>query len=416
MIRNTEYTIDRAAVNEAAELIDRVEQAAKGDLLRWYVTDVSAEAYHVEATEYERKLSAPDRPVTEQHYPGKSAVLNIVPTGVGCELGGYAGDAAPLTSLLAACTDYLITNPNAVNASNFVLMERNVLYTEGYSIDLFCRGLINLHVPHSNRVGLIIEETSKENLDVVFNILNTVRAVYGVDIEEFVITDGPIGGRCVTNKAGAYVGTIDHPDTLLDAAETLIARGVNAIAITSNIQDLPMDFYAQHFSGNHPNPVGGAEAVISHLISKKFGVPAAHAPMINVKEMELQDAIVDPRGAGEMSSVSGLACVLIGLRRAPQFAKNASGIADTLNVNNLLAIVTPASCLGGIPMLYAQKFNIPIIAVKDNHTILDVTQEKMQLANLIEVSSYAEAAGMLMALKSGISLNSISRPLKALKY
>ncbi|MCP5050711.1 MAG: DUF3326 domain-containing protein, partial [bacterium] len=184
-------------------------------------------------------------------------------------------DAAPATSLLASCCDYLITNPNAVNASNFISMSENVLYTEGYMIDRFCKGELNLYRPYSNKVGLIIEKTTDENLEIVLNIVNTARAVHGVDLEHVVVTEKPIGGHCRQTGSGAYVGTVDNPDVLFDACEKLIAKGVNAIGVTTNIQDLPMDNYALHFAGKHPNPVGGVEAVISHSICRNSKVPSA---------------------------------------------------------------------------------------------------------------------------------------------
>jgi hypothetical protein len=81
----------------------------------------------------------------------------------------------------------------------------------------------------------------------------------------------------------------------------------------------------------------------------------------------------------------------------------------------LLAVVAPASALGGIPMLYASQKDIPIIAVKDNQTILAVNQEKLNLKNVIEVNNYIEAAGILQALRKGLSLTTITRPLLTLR-
>lgn len=45
-------------------------------------------------------------------------VVHIVPTGIRCEFGGFAGDATPVTNLLASTADFLVTHPNAVNASD----------------------------------------------------------------------------------------------------------------------------------------------------------------------------------------------------------------------------------------------------------------------------------------------------------
>jgi hypothetical protein len=87
--------------------------------------------------------------------------------------------------------------------------------------------------------------------------------------------------------------------------------------------------------------------------------------------------------------------------------------AQVLTVNNVGAVVLPASCLGGIPALAAQFSDIPLIAVTENRTILDVTNAKMQMANVIPVASYLEAAGVVLALRNGISLESLRRPIAA---
>ena len=44
--------------------------------------------------------------------PDKFTTVLIVPTGVGAEIGGHAGDATPVASLLASVSDSLITHPN----------------------------------------------------------------------------------------------------------------------------------------------------------------------------------------------------------------------------------------------------------------------------------------------------------------
>ncbi|NEP50815.1 MAG: DUF3326 domain-containing protein [Moorea sp. SIO3C2] len=331
-------------------------------------------------------------------------------------MGGYAGDATPTANLLASTVDYLITNPNTVNASNFINLQKNVVYAEGHSIDLFCQGMVNFNLPYSNTIGLIIEKSEDWKIDILFNVINAIRAIYGGNIIDPVITDEPIYSRCIQNEVGAFVGTVDNPDVLFNASKELIQRGANAIAVTTNVQDLPSEMYAKHFRGEYPNPVGGVEAIISHLMMKKFQIPVAHAPLINIKDLDLVNNIVDARGAGEMASTSGLACVLVGLQKAPQIKVQPNNrIADIININNVLAVVIPATCLGGVPILQAQKYQIPVIAVRENHTILDVSQSKIQLNNVIEVNSYAEAAGIILAIKNGIHLESLSRPLVTLK-
>jgi hypothetical protein len=424
MIENRRFRIGRTDIWQAGSLRSAIEKSVGPGALRWYITSADRNELVVEATVdtdvvaeiHEAAAGPQERPF----YPGKTAVINIVPTGVGCSIGGFAGDAAPVTSLLAATADYLITNPNAVNASDFIQLASNVLYTEGLCIDLLAQGEIDLHVPYANRVGLIVEKAEPAALDAVFNVVNTARAVHGVDIVDCIVTEKPIGSRCVKNRSGAFVGTVDNPDVLLDACRQLIDQGANAIAVTTQIQGLPSEEYVQHFAGagDAPNPMGGVEAVISHLIVDRFRLPAAHAPMINLKELDLPERVVDARAGGEMSSVSGLACVLIGLRRAPQIERTPRlRAADILNVNNVLAVVAPASCLGGIPVLCAVDRGIPVIAVAANETILEVGRTALGLEKgVLEARSYAEAAGLLLALRHGIAPDTITRPLKTLRH
>lgn len=415
MIENKRFTVQNTVAQNGRTLPAAIDEIVGANTLRWYVSEVGANEFIVEASlssDIKRRPSVKG----ERYYSDKSAVLNIIPTGVDCSIGGYAGDGAPATNLLAATADYLITNPNAVNASDFISLKDNVIYTDGCSLDEFMRGHIDLHVPYANRIGLIIEQADEWMLDIIFNIVNTVRAVHGIDIVDCVVTDEPIGGRCVINRSGAVAGTIDNPQTIYRACEKLIDRGASAIAITSNIKDLPLTDYAKHFDGRFPNPVGGVEAIISYLISHRYQLPAAHAPLINTKDLDLRHRVVDARGAGEFVSASGLACILIGLRRAPQSRlANTGPVAAAITLNNLLAVVTPASCLGGVPQLYAQAKGIPVIAVRGNDTILDVTEAKLKIGNVIEVYSYAEAAGVVMALKQGINLESIFRPLRTVR-
>ena len=246
----------------------------------------------IQATLYSKQFAEMDESVEGQYYPGKTVVVNIIPTGIGCSIGGYAGDATPTANLLASTVDYLITNPNTVNASNFINLKNNVVYAEGHSIDLFCGGYINFYLPYANTVGLIIEKSEDWKIDILFNLINAVRAIYGVNIIDPVITDEPISSRCIRNEVGAFVGSVDNPEVLINAGQELIKKGANAIAITTNVQDLPSEIYAKHFQGECPNPVGGVEAIMSHLMMKKFQIPLAHAPLLNIKDLDLVNMLM----------------------------------------------------------------------------------------------------------------------------
>ena len=43
-------------------------------------------------------------------------VVMIVPTGIGCEIGGHCGDGNAPARLLGACCENLVLHPNVVNA------------------------------------------------------------------------------------------------------------------------------------------------------------------------------------------------------------------------------------------------------------------------------------------------------------
>ena len=126
----------------------------------------------------------------------------------------------------------------------------------------------------------------------------------------------------------------------------------------------------------------------------------------------------NPRAAAEFISTPHYFCVAKGLARAPRLLPLATdGLErfyppEVLTLNNVAAVVCPATCLGGIPMLAAELSNIPIIAVRENKTILEVDNAVMRMRNVVEVASYMEAAGAVAALREGISLESLRRPLR----
>jgi hypothetical protein len=409
MIAERTYRLGPDEVAAADGLLPAIERQFLAEPLRWFISSAVDGEFVVESIEYEGCAAEPGPPAGPYVSSGLDVVVSLVPTGIGCAIGGYAGDAAPASALLAASADLVVTNPNAVNASNFIMAKDNLLYTEGYYIDQFLSGRVNLYRPRANRVGVLIERAEPDTVDMVLNVVNTARAVYGVDVLDFVVTSAPVGTRCVRGPSGAYSGRVERPDILLSAAARLVERGADAIAVTTQVQDLNPADYQEHFVGRHPNPVGGAEAVVSHLIGRTFGVPAAHAPMVNFKAVP--HGVVDARAAGEFASESGLACVLIGLRQAPQTRPRANGrIRQAIGLTDVVAVVAPASALGGVPVLQAVRRGIPVIAVRENTTILDVTGAALGF-DVIEVGGYAEAAGVVLALRNGISIEALTRPL-----
>ena len=63
--------------------------------------------------------------------------LMVLPTGIGCAIGGYAGDALPAARLLAAASGCLITHPNVLNAAALYWSDPRLHYVEGWTLNRF---------------------------------------------------------------------------------------------------------------------------------------------------------------------------------------------------------------------------------------------------------------------------------------
>ncbi|HBP90310.1 MAG TPA: DUF3326 domain-containing protein [Nitrospirales bacterium] len=344
-------------------------------------------------------------------------VVQIIPTGIRCEFGGFAGDACPSTNLLAATADFLVTHPNAVNASEINEMAQNVLYVEGKSLDDFMLGHLGLRQVTSNKIGTFVDSLGIDYLNEVINTLNAACAVKGLDSSMYMLLQEELGVKIAWTESGCAVGTVLNPEAIVKGVEKLIAHGVTAVGGVSVIHGVTKDMFDQHLQGKMPNPSGGIEAIITHLISKIFRIPTAHAPLPYYQDIKEKD-IYNPRASAEFISTPHYFCVLKGLAKAPHLIPLLdldNPPPHLITLNHIGAVVVPASCLGGIPALVAEFSNIPLIAVRDNTTILNVTNEKMHMKNVIEVNSYLEAAGVVMALREGISLKSLRRPIECVK-
>jgi hypothetical protein len=348
-------------------------------------------------------------------HNNKFIVINVVPTGIRAEVGGFIADMTPFNNVLSSVVDKVITHPNAVNGSFLNYMSNNTLYVEGYSLDNFLQNKVAIQEILSNKIGVIVDKGAIDEdpncVNEIINTINAYRVITGINVIGYVVTDEPIGGHAIQMPSGAFCGEVKNPQTMIRAASELILKGASAIAITTYISiDNLEDDLDKYFKGNLANPFGGTEALISHTISKIFGIPCAHAPVLSKKEKDYYNSagVVDSRASSEVVSSSYLGCILRGLSKAPQLGNTGITLSD------VKAIILPYGCCGGIPALMAQKFNIPLICVKENKTVLDVTSEKMGM-NAIVVENYWEAVGVVAALKSGISIESLRRPIKSVK-
>lgn len=307
----------------------------------------------------------------------------IVPTGVGASVGGFAGDASRAARKISQKCE-LIVNPNVVNAACFSGINENMLYVEGYSLDRFFKGEICLEHSNNNKIGIIFDKAIKpEVLNVHINTMNAVEVVYGLNIMGYEITEEEVGVDFFVDSTGVSMGNVKNLLTLKKAAEKLIERGAEAIAIVCRFPDEQGDDYA---NGVGVDPVGGVEAIISHYISKEFLIPCAHAPAFD--NIQVETDIVDKRCSAEYITPTFLPCILIGLNQAPKLTKTG------LSVENLDFVVVPYNSIGGIPVLEATKRGIKVYAVKENQTVLNVTP--MNFLNTCDIiNTYDELTEIL---------------------
>ena len=291
----------------------------------------------------------------------------IVPTGVGATIGGYAGDASKWARKISKYCK-LIVNPNVVNAACFSGIDENMLYVEGYTLDKFFKGSCRLKESLNNKIGIVFDKSiPKPVLNVHINTMNAVKCVYDIDIADYEITEENVGVSFFIDKSGVSAGNVANLDTIKKAAQKLIIKGCDAIAIVCHFPEEQGDNYAK---GIGVDPVGGVEAILSHYISKELNVPCAHAPAFS--DLTITTEIVDPRCSAEYITPTFLPCILQGLSQAPKISQS-----EGYCIKDLDFIVLPYNSLGCIPVFESIKHNIPIYAIEENKTILDVTPLKL---------------------------------------
>ena len=304
----------------------------------------------------------------------------IVPTGVGASIGGYAGDASCWARKFSQVSK-LIVNPNVVNAASFSGINEKMFYVEGYSIDEFFKGNLKLKPSESNSVGIIFDKAIPQDvLNVHINTLNAVKTVYGIDIIGYEITPYEVGVEFYVDETGVSVGRVNNPETLNVAAKKLIDNGANAIAIVCLFEDTNDD--DNYSNGIGVDSVGGVEAIISHYISKELKVPCAHSPAF--RDYQIYPNIVNPKASAEYVTPTFLPCILLGLTNAPL-------LDGDIGIEMLDYLVMPYNSLGSIPVFEALKRGIKVFAVKENSTVLDVSNENLHKnKNIVIVETYAE--------------------------
>jgi Protein of unknown function (DUF3326) len=339
-------------------------------------------------------------------------VALIIPTGIGAAIGGFAGDALPVARAVASVCDRLITHPNVLNGAQLYWPIPNAWYVEGYGLDQFAAGHWGLRPVHSNRIGLILDQAIEPELRIRhLQAADAARATLGLNITDAILTDQPLGVTLNTADSGATWGNIQNPDSLLRAADQLISeRGVMAIAVVAHFpENIDSAALTDYRHGQGVDPLAGAEAVISHLVVRTFGIPCAHAPALSLLPL---DPHLSPRSAAEELGHTFLPCVLVGLSRAPQFVTGARQIGD-VGTDAVDAVIIPESACGGSAILSWSQTTTQIITVADNLTTLDVTPEALGLS-VWRAQSYSEAIGMLVAMRAGINPMALTAQMPAI--
>ncbi len=323
---------------------------------------------------------------------------------------------------MAQVCDRLITHPNVLNGAQLYWPIQNAWYVEGYGLDQFAAGRWGLNAVRSNRIGLLIDAALEPELRLRhLQAADAARATLGLTLTDAVLTDQPLGVTLTTADSGASWGTLEHPDSLLRAADALIQAGANAIAVVTRFPDnVGAEALAQYRHGTGVDPLAGAEAVISHLIVRTYGIPCAHAPALLPLPL---DPDLSPRSAAEELGHTFLPCVLVGLSRAPQFIQSPDHQSEQAVVQSVVqsavqsadqglwqsdvdAIVIPESACGGSAAL-SWSHQTQIITVAENTTTLNVMPEQLGL-QVLQAQSYSEAIGLLVALRAGLDPRSLT--------
>ena len=317
-------------------------------------------------------------------------VAFIVPTGLGAEIGGHAGDASPSANLIASMCDHFITHPNVYNASEINEMPANALYVEGSILDRFLSKRIGLKLVKSNKILVVV------NAPVVSETINAVSAARAtICIDAKIVELSTPLTMTATKVDGAASGDVSGWRELI---EQISQYDYDALAIATEI-DCNEKVALDYMRNGGVNPWGGVEAIASKLIAGEINKPVAHAPTESEALMYFNE-VVDPREAAEALSMAYLHCVLKGLHKAPR-------VGNDIWVDDVDCLITPAGCCGP-PHFGCMDAGIPIIVVKENKTIgtTNINYDKA-----IYVENYLEAAGVVAAIKAGISLESVTRPL-----
>lgn len=429
LLYDTEFEIPAAAGDRGIleHVAARVRSTVRDDdlPLRFAITRMEAGRYHCELGMLRGLDATRGAPPASIFELRRRAVENtepftavfVVPTGIGCEIGGHAGDATPAVRLIGSVCDRVITHPNAVNGADLNEMPPNALYVEGSVLARVLMGTAGLQPVRQNRVLVVIDERD----DPIFgnsavNAVNGARASAGLRCDHVATLSPRITMETDYSSSGRAAGRVLGFDSLCAIVERYRGR-IDAVAITS-VVDVDRALHDEYFArcGDVVNPWGGVEALLTHALSALYALPSAHSPMYESREIMNEDpGVMDPRVAAEGVSVAFLHCILRGLDRAPRIVADAEAMRrpGVVTAEDLSCLIIPDGTVG-LPTLAALEQGIPVIAVRENANCMrnDLGALPWREGQLFVVDNYWEAAGVTAALRAGIAPATVRRPLR----
>jgi len=392
--------------------------------IRFVVTSTTSSTYHCEFSVISTTLVPGRSPINSifefrrrlSENQQKFNVVLLVPTGIGAEIGGHAGDAGPVARLIAEVSDKLLLHPNVVNASDLNEMPDNALYVEGSVLTRLLMGTVGLQPVRSNRVLIVIDNHCDELfVNAAVNAVSGARAAYGLSCPGVICLDPPIRLSAQFSPSGRSSGRVEGMDGLCQLLDDRSGQ-YDAVALSSVI-DVPYEYHQGYFDarGGLINPWGGVEAMLTHALSSMYNIATAHSPMFESREIANADpGIVDPRMAAEAISITFLPCTLKGLHRSPRIITDfeVTRQPDIITAADISCLVIPDGCLG-LPTLAALEQRIPVIAVRENFNLMKNDLSKLPWApgHFFQVNNYWEVGGVVAAMRAGVDPTCVRRPL-----
>jgi hypothetical protein len=268
-----------------------------------------------------------------------------------------------------------------------------------------------------------VTEDRKDAPNVVDNTINCAegaRATLGMDISEVMVLEKELFMQTGVADSGRVTGRIERLGKLVDILRDKRSQ-YDAIALATRITPHidTVTLHRAYFGEGGPNPWGGVEAILTHLLSSVLDVPTAHAPTMSSEALRTESwGVVEPRKAAEVISTTYLFCVLKGLNKAPQVLLNPTGVYEpsVVSAEDISALVIPDGCVG-LPTLAAVEQGIPVVAVRNNTNLMrnDLRALPFRAGQLRYAQNYYEAAGILAAMKAGVAPATIARPMQPLR-